>query len=409
MSQPRSKVLLACVACCGAVAMTAPPAQAAATPTWSVQNKPVLGEDNVVVGPVSDGTRLWTIELPPNRQALLRARSIRTGKLVRSVRVAVPLSPGATVLGDTDGNALPQQLVVGDRAAAVTGTWCSRDVEDERGGGSTCEDARTFYARFSPRTGRVGHAKLTTARRELVAGNRPTELVRRPGRPSVLRDIVTRRTILTVPRSAVEVQGAGRFIAWKLGRDAVDGQWSTMRVLDRDTGRERYTLRASHLAKVVGPGTGEDEPWANEANLTSSGSVDLHVYYAARRVHPVTVDDRGRIRRLTATFRYVNEFTSAIRGDRVLVNTNPNHGDPKGPCFRTTSWITDRTGRVGNTFRSVPATGRLELSNDPIFVSPTAILWNEQRQGSGDVYPTRNRIVPDVHTLPLTRAERPNC
>ncbi|WP_022927214.1 hypothetical protein [Patulibacter americanus] len=112
----------------------AAPATAAGPPTWAGTTKAAFGGDSFVVGPVSDGRRLWTLELAAQHPALLRSRSIRTGRLVSSVRVEVPRNASATVVGQSEEAPAPQ-LVIGRNVGAVTGTWCDVE-EDERGGGA---------------------------------------------------------------------------------------------------------------------------------------------------------------------------------------------------------------------------------------------------------------------------------
>ncbi|WP_157251500.1 hypothetical protein [Patulibacter americanus] len=216
---------------------------------------------------------------------------------------------------------------------------------------------------------------------------------------------MTRRTVLTAPGNADDFEGAGRFVAWKVGSSRWG--WDAMRVVERDTGRRRYSLPLRRIMDAVGRKTGDDAPWPDVATLTPGGTVDLHVFYYARRLRPVFVDERGRVRRLEATFRDATAFTTRVRGGRVLVSAESD-GDPRDGCVRTSSWLTDRTGRVGTTFRTVRATKRLRLSNDPVFVSPTAILWGEQNDNGGP-FPYRYRVLPDARDLPLTTGGRPAC
>jgi hypothetical protein len=384
--------------------LLATPGATAATRTWTATTGPLLEHDDAVVGPVSDGRRLWTIELPPRRQALLRSRSVHTGKLLSSVRVDVPRLAGA-VRTATEYDDLPDpQLVIGDHVGAITGTWCTpdppaADPENARFA-PTCVGHRTFYARFSPRTGRVADRRLTVAPRTLIAGRRPSELVRRPGRSSAVRDLVSRRTVLTVPRSARNVEGAGRFVGWKIG--SARGQaFARMRVVDRDSGRERYSVRAERIAAAITPRKDEEAPGVDvdESTLAQNGAFDLSVYYRGRRFHPVYVDDRGRIRRLGGTIGDVTSYAVRTRGDRVLLSVDPGTVPPYVLCDGRSAWLSDRAGRVGTTFGAVPSSYRYGIQ-PPTFVTPTAVLWND---GSG------YRVADHVQDLPLTRAGRASC
>lgn len=385
------------------------PVATAAPRTWVASTAPLLARDNTVVGPVSDGRKLWTIELPPGRRALLRSRSIRTGRLVSSVRVDVPRLPGAIRTGDVDDDPGPQ-LVVGDHVGVVTGTWCppqpKRDDAGDPRGEPTCVGGRSFYARFSPRTGQAADRKLTAAPRTLLAGRRPSELVRRPGRSSAVRDVVTRRTTLSVPRTAYNVQGAGRFIGWNiLSRDETS---SRQHVVDRETGRERYSVSEARIARAVSRTTGEDAPSIDfdESTLAPNGAFDVSVYFRGQNFHPAYVDDRGRVHRLRGTFRDLTSYTARSRGNTVLVATDPDGVGAQDPCVRPNAWLSDRTGRTGNTFGAFPPSTRLGLDiiDPPDFVSPTAVLW---RQALNSGY--RYRVIANVDELPHTPTGRPTC
>lgn len=213
-----------------------------------------------------------------------RSRSLRTGKVLSSVRVAIPLLHGAAGAGGDEVDPSPDLVVAGGHAAA-SGTWCGSFNDDERGGGDGCEDTQSYFAVFSTRTGNVLRGGLSAERRRLVAGDRPTELVRRPGTSSVLRDVVTNRTLMTVPSSAFSVQGAGRFVAWKTGKGPDD--WTRMHVRRRGTGHDRYALSLAHVERTI---HGKDEPVVDEATVTAGGSVDLDVVTGSG--HAVAVDDR---------------------------------------------------------------------------------------------------------------------
>jgi hypothetical protein len=138
--------------------------------------------------------------------------------------------------------------------------------------------------------------------------------------------------------------------------------------------------------------------------LAANGTVDLNIL-GGRRLRPFTVDTHGHTHRLHVDFRGSYEFDVQRRGDRVVLQGNINAGDPREPCVRTSSWLTDVAGRVGNDFHSVPVSPGRELSS-PTFVSPRAILWTERTEHA---LPPRIRAVPDTRQLPLTRAERPRC
>jgi hypothetical protein len=362
---------------------------------------PVLSDDGYIAARVVADGRMWSLELGDTAKALLQSRSLRTGRLLSSVPVTIPMLPGSAGLGggeDYDNAPGPTLVVAGGHAAAV-GTWCASFNEGERGGGDGCEGPRSFFVAFSTRSGRMLRGGLTDEPRRLVAGDRPAEVVERPGASTVLRDIVTRRTLMTVPRRAHSILGAGRYVAW----DTNDGPGRSTRTHVRRRGatRDRYVLPHARLERAIG---GRDEPIVQEASVTADGSVDLAVSVASERAHAVAVDRRGRVRRLPVSLSLTSGFETRQRGDRLLVSLS----SIDGRCRRSSSWITDLRGRTGNSMTRVPVTRGRRLADTPDFLPGGALSWVEEPRRD-IVASERIRVLPDVHDLPLTRAGRPGC
>lgn len=398
---PAAALLLGVTCALASTAALVPPPAGAALRSWSAVVDPVLSEDGYPPTRVVADGRMWSLELSDTAPALLQSRSLRTGRMLSSVRVAIPVLPGTAGLGgeeDYDNVPGPSLVVAGGHAAAV-GTWCASFNEGERGGGDGCQGPRGFFAAFSTRTGRILRGGLTDEPRRLVAGDRPAEVVERPGAPTVLRDIVTRRTLMTVPRRARSVLGAGRYVAW----DTYDGPGRSTRTHVRRRGatRDRYVLPHARLERAIG---GRDEPIVQEASVTADGSVDLVVVVGSERAHAVAVDRRGRVRRLPVSLSLTSGFETRQRGDRLLVSL----ASIDGRCRRSSSWITDLRGRTGNALTRVPAKPGRRLADTPQFLPGGALVWEEETRRDV-VASDRIRVLPDVHDLPLTRAGRPGC
>lgn len=396
----------------GAAPAAAFPALAAATgarfPSWSAPVAPtaaaVVSTDTVV----ADG-RVLRLDLHRRHRSVLVTRTVRNGR-VRRVRVAVPVPAGALEPAD-DNTELsdepsPDLFVAGGQGFA-TGTWCTdiletEPSEDAEEGIYECRRERSFYVRFSLRTGAVLQRAITARRRVLVGGDRVSEVVPRPRRSSVLRDAITRRTLMTVPRDALEVEGAGPYVAWKTHPNPYD-PWRRVVVRRRATGARVYALSARRVERLAS----DDGASLQSADLNPDGSLVIDVAVTPDGVHPVTVDGAGRIRRIGRWLAHANEARTTRFGDRFVVSANPNSGPRTLPCARSGTWITDATGRLGNDLAALPATPAFARNGPPTFVDPDTAYWAEEPDD--DDRSDRIRVARGVRSLPLTRAGAPRC
>lgn len=389
------------------------PAAADADPafrSWSVAPSRFF-EDTAYasVTAVADG-RAWQLSFDRQTKPVLRSRRLADGRAT-AVPVRIPRPRGGELVSEGTGGSDTQLFVVGTRGY-VAGDWCVEQSED----GDECERSRGFSVQFDVRTGRVFRSSQPRWSPLLVGGDR-VSFVDGPARGRmVLRDARTRRRVLTLPRQAREVQGAGPYISWKdpdayerkyeePGPGDVGPNWTVMHVRERATGRRVYDLRQSTIRKHVQP----SRAGVQDADLRADGSVALSVDLdAGRRFRPVVVDRTGRVRPVTERpMRGPNQFWSTVAGARVLLDVETNGN---GSCGPETGWLTTVGGHLGNDLGGLPHGRGYAIAYAPGFLTPTTMLWIEEpTDPEADSGRYRVRVGHDVAALPLSARERPRC
>lgn len=388
------------------------PAAAAASrgvfSSWAVSTSVFFQDSPSASVAATAAGRVWQVSFDSVRRPVLRWRDLDDGK-AGAVRVPlqVPTEAEDVYSASFDGNGEDTQLFIADGRAFMSGTWCLDRDEDT----NDCNADRAFYAQISTRTGQLIDSKQGGTRRHLVGGTRVSQLVRRDGKTAYLRDLRTGRRVLTLPENARDVQGAGRYASWKTStagppRDETNGPfWRTMTVVDRTTGRRRYALAQPTLRRAIQP---RGQVLTQQADLRADGSLFLAGDIDDDKTfRPVVVDARGQVRRVTRRpMRKPSQFTSEIRGGRVLLSVNTNG---EGTCGPETGWLTEIGGRRGNDLRGLPHSNRFRLAYVPTFLTARTISWNETRTHSSSEAFDRVRIGHDARTLTLTTHQRPRC
>lgn len=376
-----------------------PSSASAARPlSWSAPIPPAA-EGDLLSAPVVAGGRVLTLQFALAHRATLRSRSLATGRL-RTRRVAVPLLRGAEAVAPEGQNSPDSPPLLVDRRgrAVVASTWCGDFVDEAGSGGDYCGEPQSFYAAFSARTGRITSRALLPRPRQLIAGDRITELVDDAEGRTTLRDLVTGRTKVTLPDEATGVQGAGPFVAWNVPATAAGANSdTTTHVVRVSTGRQRYAINWSRIAAA----TGDPEADVDRIVLSPTGSLDVEAY-ATGNGRPVTVDPVGRTHRLAVPLRSATEFSTKLRGHRVALRISDG-------CRGAQSWVTSRDGRSAFDLDAIAPLRRTYPSEAPVFLTGRALAWTEESSKHGRSRIDRMRVVPDVRRLPMTTASRPRC
>ncbi|MCK9249145.1 MAG: hypothetical protein M0P31_09230 [Solirubrobacteraceae bacterium] len=398
------------------VAATVGPATPAAA-SWSVSARWIAPAGHGASDPAASGNRVWQFR-PPGGDGVAELRSVRLsdgrGRLARSFRV-LPTTPGARPAFPSTGVA--PQLLVADATAFVSGRWCA-DRHDEGDGDAACGRQDAYMAQVSLHTGMVERLLRKRAPRHLVGGDRvtwvrPVEDGAAPTGRRALRDARTDRVVLRLPASARDVQGAGRFVAWKElapGHDAGDrdaaGAWRTLRVVDRLTGRTRWTLARRTLARRIGAAGVRPDL----LRLAPDGSVGVGAAVRGERAfHPVVVDSRGRVRRVTRRpLVGASSFATEMRDGRVLLVVGEEDGTTS--CGGPAGWLTEPGGRRGARLDGrLPGRAGYAATTGPRYLSDARTAWWEARDATGRLDRTRLRVGREVPRLTLRSAERPRC
>lgn len=376
--------------------------------SWAVSTSAFFQDPTTASATATAAGRIWQVSFDDLQRPVLRWRRLDDGK-AGAVRMALRPPTGAKDVTSSsfDGNGEDTQLFVADGQAFVAGAWCLDRDEDT----NDCNETRAFSAQVSTRTGRVTAGTQGGSRRYLVGGTRVSQLIRPDGKDAYLRDLRTGRRVLTVPENARDVQGAGRFVSWKISTsgppsDETGGPfWRTTTVVDRTTGHRRYVLAQRTLRRAIQP---RGEVLMQQADLRADGSLFLAGEVDGDKTfRPVVVDARGRVRRVTRRpMRKPTQFTSEIRSTRVLLSVDTNGG---GTCGPESGWITEIGGRRGNDLGGLPRSTRFRISYVPTFQTARTISWDEKRTGGSSDGSDRVRVGHDARDLALTTGQRPRC
>lgn len=360
--------------------------------------------------------RLWQVSFMRSDRPVLRSRRLTDGRASAAVEVDVPRPPGGELLSESLGGKDAKLLISGHQAF-LTGSWCME--RDDSTSSYDCVSSESFYVRFSTRTGRVLDRAVTEEPRPLVGGTRVT-YVSEPESGSlsgsvVLRDAITRRTVDRLPADAQEIEGAGRFIAWKTPRSEssyepdrtadIGPSWTALHVRRRGSDRG-YDLRHVALRRAVQPRSS----WVatQDASLATDGSLALRVdLQSSQSFRPVVVDARGRIRRASAgPMRDMTTFWSEVRGRRQILSVAP---DGRNACSARSpyGWMTDLGGHRGVDLDALPHPRGYRVGSGPSFRTATTMSWWEDKVGRRGA--SRLRFGHDLRRLPLLARERPHC
>lgn len=377
--------------------------------SWSVKPYGLFGDSSYSSTTAVAKGRIWQITFDPPSRPVLRWRRLSDGR-GGAVVVKVPGPRDSPLV--VDDYAVSAQLEISGNRGFVAGNWCI--VESEDGGG--CEWSRGFDVQFDIRNGRILRSAKLREAPLLVGGTRISYIARPASNPMVLRDAISRRAVFRFPRGAREVQGAGRYVSWKTpgayerrygdsGPDPVGSDWTVMHVRERASGRATYDLRHGALRRSIQ----RRGSAVQSALLRPDGSLWLSAEVDPKRpFYPVVVDRHGRIRWVTEQpMRKPNQFSSEIRGTRVLLDVDTNGS---GRCGPDTGWLTEIGGRRGSSLRHLPRRRGYAISQVPWFITPLTMGWIEEptdeRRGTGTY---RVRVGHDLRTLPLSRRDRPRC
>lgn len=399
-----------------APASAAAPAATATMSSWAERPGQFFVDVDYATPTTLARGRLWQVSFMRSNHPVLRSRRLSDGRASRAVEVAVPRPPGGELFSASLGGD-DSRLFVAGHQAFMTGSWCAEWEDGEEG--RDCTSSESFYVRFSTRTGRVFDRAVTQEPRRLVGGARVTYVSQAASGPLtgavVLRDAITRRTVDRLPSDAQEIEGAGRYVAWKTptpegenesDRTADAGpMWTTLHVRRRGSGRG-YDLRQVALLRAVQPGT----QWAatQDSALAPDGSLRLRMDLDhSKSFRPVVVDARGRIRRASAgAMRDMTTFWSEVRGSRQLLMVAP---DGRNACSARSphGWMTDLGAHRGVDLDALPHPRGYRVGSAPSFLTATTMSWLEHKVGRRTA--SRERIGRDFRRLPLTARERPRC
>lgn len=387
------------------------PASAAASfSSWSVARYGLFGDSTYASTTAVAKGRLWQLTFDPPRRPVLRWRRLSDGR-GGAIAVTFPLPDDAALAVDDEG--VSAQLEISGNRAFVAGNWCPED-EDE--GGGSCATSRGFDVQLGLRNGRVLRSAKPREAPFLVGGTRVSYVARSASDRMVLRDAISRRVVFRFPRGAREIQGAGRFVSWKdpdaderrygeSGPGPVGSGWSALHVRERTSGRVVYDLRHAALRQAVQ----RRGLVVQRAKLQPDGSLGLDADVDPKRpFHPVVVDGHGRIRRVAEqAMRRPNQFSSEVRGSRVLLKVETNG---KGTCGPDSGWLTEIGGQRGNALRRLPRSRGYRTIGSPWFITPITMGWDEEPIHDPEgTKPEYVRIGHDLRSLPLTRRDRPRC
>lgn len=390
------------------------PAAAASLTSWSVEPYKLFGDPYYSSTTAVAKGRIWQVSFDSPSRPVLRWRRLSDGR-GGAMAVKFPLPRDAALA--VDDEAVSAQLEISGNRAFVAGNWCPED-EDE--GGGSCATSRGFDVQFDLRNGRILRSARPREAPLLVGGTRISYIARPAAKPMVLRDAISRRPVFRFPRDARDVQGAGRYVTWRdpsayerrheeSGPYSAGLDWTALHVRERTTGRAVYSLPMAALREAIQ----HRRTSVQIAELQSDGSlflsVDVEPDLGGRRrpFYPVVVDGQGHIHRVAEQkMRGPIQFSSEVRGSRVLLDVETNGKGTCGPAF---GWLTDIGGHRGNTLRRLPRSRNYTIVQAPRFLTGRTMAWNEGLTPPDENETYRVRIAHDLRTLPLTPRDRPRC